>query len=108
MPPMPLLKLTARLLGLVVDTIIGLAAVPMLALAIGALRVMPSVAEVEVNIGSSVAPEGIIEKILPSLEVRVISLAVMLPVIVRSPVSVVIETTPIIVEKAPIVSALCD
>ena len=84
---------------LVLDTLIGLAAVPMLA--IGASRVMPSVAEVEVIVPLSC-------KILPVLEVRVISLAVILFAIVRSPVSVVIETTPIIVEKDPIDSALCD
>ena len=71
-------------------------------LAIGASRVMPSVIEVEV-----IVPP--VRKILPSLEVRVISSAAsMLPVIVRSPVSVVIETTPEKVRKAPIVSALCD
>ena len=86
---------------LVLDTSIGLAAVPMLA--IRASRVMPAVAEVEV-----IVPP--VCKILPAREVRVISLAVMLPVIVRSPapVSVVIETTPIVVEKDPIDSALCD
>ena len=86
---------------LLLDTNIGLAAVPILA--IGASRVMPSVAEVEV-----IVPP--VCKILPAREVRVISLAVMLPVIVRSPapVSVVIETTPIVVEKDPIDSALCD
>ena len=86
---------------LLLDTLIGLAAVPMLA--IGASRVMPAVAEVEV-----IVPP--VCKILPAREVRVISLAVMLPVIVRSPapVSVVIETTPIVVEKDPIDSALCD
>ena len=89
MPPMPLLKLTARLLGLVVDTIIGLAAVPMLALAIGALRVMPSVAEVEV-----IVPP--VRKILPSLEVRVISLAVMSLTMVMSPISAVIEIAPVV------------
>ena len=85
---------------LLLDTSIGLAAVPMLA--IRASRVMPP-AEVEVIVPLSC-------KILPVLEVRVISLAVMLPVIVRSPapVSVVIETTPIVVEKDPIDSALCD
>ena len=86
MPPMPLLKLTARL---VVDTIIGLAAVPMLALAIGALRVMPSVAEVEV-----IVPP--VRKILPSLEVRVISLAVMSLTMVMSPISAVIEIAPVV------------
>ena len=86
---------------LLLDTSIGLAAVPILA--IGASRVMPAVAEVEV-----IVPP--VCKILPAREVRVISLAVMLPVIVRSPapVSVVIETTPIVVEKDPIDSALCD
>ena len=86
---------------LLLDTSIGLAAVPMLA--IRASRVMPAVAEVEV-----IVPP--VCKILPAREVRVISLAVMLPVIVRSPapVSVVIETTPIVVEKDPIDSALCD
>ena len=88
---------------LLLDTSIGLAAVPILA--IGASRVMPSVAEVEVEV---IVPP--VCKILPAREVRVISLAVMLPVIVRSPapVSVVIETTPIVVEKDPIDSALCD
>ena len=86
---------------LLLDTSIGLAAVPMVA--IRASRVMPAVAEVEV-----IVPP--VCKILPAREVRVISLAVMLPVIVRSPapVSVVIETTPIVVEKDPIDSALCD
>ena len=90
-------------------TNIGFPIEPMLSM--GALRVMPiaSEAAVEDNTGA-VMPEGVIEKILPAREVRVISLAVMLPVIVRSPapVSVVIETTPIVVEKDPIDSALCD
>ena len=88
---------------LLLDTSIGLAAVPMLA--IRASRVMPAVAEVEVEV---IVPP--VRKILPSLEIRVISLAVILPAIVRSPapVSVVIETTPIVVEKDPIDSALCD
>ena len=63
MPPMPLLKLTARL---VVDTIIGLAAVPMSPL--GKCKEMPPVA---VNTGA-VMPVGVIEKILPAREVRVI------------------------------------
>ena len=91
---MPLLKSTAMLLP-VLDTIIGFAAVPMLSIAIGALRVMPPVVEVEVNTGA-VMPEGIIEKILPSLEVRVISLAVMSLTMVMSPISAVIEIAPVV------------
>ena len=92
---MPLLKLTARLLGLVVDTLIGLAAVPMLA--IGASRVMPTVAEAEVNTGA-VIPIGVIEKIFPVLEVRVISFAVILFAIVRFPVVTAKENSSLVVK----------
>ena len=67
------------------DTLIGLAAVPMLA--IRASRVMPPVVEV-------IVPP--VCKILPSLEIRVISLAVMSLTMVMSPISAVIEITPLV------------
>ena len=72
---------------LLLDTSIGLAAVPMLA--IRASRVMPAVAEVEV-----IVPP--VCKILPAREVRVISLAVMSLTMVMSPVVAVIEITPLV------------
>ena len=74
---------------LLLDTNIGLAAVPMLA--IGASRVMPSVAEVEVEV---IVPP--VRKILPSREVRVISLAVMSLTMIMSSVVAVIEITPLV------------
>ena len=76
---------------LVLDTLIGLAAVPMLA--IGASRVMPSVAEVEVEV---IVPP--VRKILPAREVRVISLAVILFAIVRSPVVTAKENSSLVVK----------
>ena len=74
---------------LLLDTSIGLAAVPMLPALPATVKVMPSVAEVEV-----IVPP--VRKILPAREVRVISLAVMSLTMVMSPISAVIEIAPVV------------